>query len=70
MWGRLIQKLAGNDNAADISFMDVKALYDAAYAENVNSKKFNSLMAKAAQLDELYRAQLVASQAFKYGRAA
>lgn len=70
MWGLLLKKLANNDNGLEISFVDVKELYDAAYAEKakarVNLKKFKKLMEKAAQLDLAYRAQLVASKPFHY----
>lgn len=74
MWGRLINKLAGNDNGQEISFVDVKELYDAAYAEKakarVNLRKFNKLMEKATQLDLAYREQLVFTKLSKYRKAA
>ena len=74
MWGKLINKLAFNDNQAEISLFDVKELYDAAYAEKakarVNLKKFRRLMEKATQLDLAYRAQLAQEKPFQYGRAA
>lgn len=74
MWGKLINKLARNDNAQEISFFDVKELYEAAYEEKakirVNLKKFQKLMEKATQMDEAYRAQLINAKAIKYGEAA
>lgn len=74
MLGKWINKLAGNDNQAEISLFDVKQLYDAAYAEKakarVNLKKFRKLMEKATQLDLAYREQLATAQPFQYGRAA
>lgn len=73
MWG-LLKRLAKNDNQGDISFIDVKELYDAAYKEKtkarVNIKRFRALMTKAVQLDEAYRLQLGATQATRYRRAA
>lgn len=72
MW-ELLKRIAKNDNLDEISLFDVKELYDAAYEEKakarVNLKRFKALMAKAAQLDEAYRAQLSVDQAEKYGVA-
>ena len=79
MWGlreigkRAIKVLnAKNDD--EVSFVDVKALYDEAYEEKarakVNLKRFKVLLAKAQKLDEIYRAQLAQQKTFKYGRAA
>lgn len=71
---KLLKKLAKNDNRGDISLLDVKELYDAAYEEKakarVNLKRFKSLMNKAVQLDEAYRVQLKLSQRLKYEGAA
>jgi hypothetical protein len=65
---------AKNDNNGEISLFDVKELYDAAFAEKdkarVNLKKFKALMAKAEQLDVLYRAQLMQVQPFQYKEVA
>lgn len=73
MWGKLINKLAKNDNVQEISFFDVKELYEAAYAEKakirVNLKKFQKLMEKATQMDEAYRAQLMQAKPFQYKAA-
>ena len=59
---KLLKRLANNDNEGEISFVDVKQLYDDAYAEKakarVNLKKFRTLMKKAIQLDTAYRVQL------------
>ena len=74
MWGNILNRLAKNDNRAEISLFDVKELYDAAYAEKaqarVNLKKFRKLMEKATQMDLAYRAQLRTAQAFNYRKAA
>lgn len=74
MWGRIINKLALNDNQGEISLFDVKELYDAAYAEKakarVNLKKFQKLMEKANQLDMAYREQLAHAKPFQYRSAA
>ena len=65
---------AKNDNNAEISFFDVKEMYDAAYAEKekgrVNMKRFQKLMAHATLLDMAYRAQLSKQKSFKYIRSA
>tara|TARA_B100000949_G_C14170447_1_gene403039 strand:- start:349 stop:594 length:246 start_codon:yes stop_codon:yes gene_type:complete len=65
---------AKNDNVSEISFFDVKELYDAAYAEkaktSVNLHKFNVLMAQAVAMDEAYREQLKTIKPFKYREAA
>jgi len=61
---------------AEISFMDVKALYDAAYAEKAQSsvdfKKFNDLMVQAEKMANQYRQQLQvkALTPFSYKRVA
>lgn len=66
--------IAKNDNNPEVSFFDVKELYDAAYAEKeqarVNIKRFKKLMAKAALMDMAYRAQLSKAQPFQYKKAA
>lgn len=71
---KLLKNLAKNDNQGDISFVDVKELYDEAYAEKakarVNLKRFKALMQKAVQLDEAYRAQLGLAQQARYGEVA
>lgn len=73
MWG-LLKRTAKNDNLDEISFVDVKELYDAAFAEKakarVNLKRFKTLMAKAEEMDAAYRAQLGLFQATRYEEAA
>ena len=73
MW-ELLKMIAKNDNNTEISFMDVKELYDAAFAEKakarVNIKRFKTLMAKAEQMDVAYRVQLGLLQATRYEKAA
>lgn len=60
----------------EISFMDVKSLYDAAYAEKAQSSvdfiKFNDLMMQAEKMANQYRQQLQvkALTPFTYKRAA
>lgn len=65
---------AKNDNQGKISFVDVKELYDAAFAEKdkarANIKRFTALMSKAEHLDYLYRASLAKAQPFQYRKAA
>jgi len=66
---------ARNDNNGEISFIDVKELYDAAYAEKdkarVNLKRFKALLVKATNLDTAYREQLMQTKSsLQYGRAA
>ena len=70
MW-EAIQKTATNDNYGEISFLDVKELYDAAYdVKALCLKRFEALMAKAEELDAAYRAQLSWLQSQKYKKAA
>lgn len=73
MWG-LLKKPAKNANDGEISFFDVKELYDAAYAEKakdrVDLKKFQSLMSRAMRLDQAYRLQLATDKIVKHARAA
>lgn len=81
MWG--IQRIrskavkalnAKNDNFKEVTFFDVKELYDAAYAEKakgrVSIKRFKKLMAKATLMDMAYRAQLSKAKPFQYKSAA
>lgn len=72
MWG-LLKRVAKNDNGQEISFIDVKELYDEAYAEKakarVNLKHFKVLLAKASELDMAYRAQLSKAKSFQYKEA-
>ena len=71
---KLLKRLANNDNQGDISFVDVKELYDTAYAEKAkaraNLRRFKALMSKAVQLDEAYRVQLGLVVQARYGEAA
>lgn len=62
-------------NENEISFFDVKELYDAAFAAQTGSaKEAAALMAQAEALDAAYRAQLAARRpgpaAALYGKAA
>lgn len=61
-------------NQNEISFFDVKALYDAAYDEKAKAKAclktFKALLEQAEALDLAYRAQLAEHQARLYGKAA
>lgn len=64
------------DTDQEISFMDVKALYDAAYAEKAKSAvdfvKLNALMMRAEKMANQYRRQLTlkATKPFTYKRVA
>lgn len=61
-------------NQNEISFFDVKALYDSAYDEKAKAracmKTFKTLLEQAEILDLAYRAQLAERQARLYGKAA
>jgi hypothetical protein len=63
LWA-LIAPAGTQANENDISFFDVKELYDAAYAEKAAARtslsRFKALMAQAEALDTAYRAQLAA----------
>ncbi len=65
---------AKNDNQGEISFVDVKELYDAAYAEKekarVNLKRFKALLSKSTKMDVAYREQLIQAKSLQYGRVA
>jgi hypothetical protein len=71
MWA-LVTPAQANEN--EISFFDVKELYDAAFAEKdkarANIKRYNALMTQAEALDAAYRAQLTAKRSEQYRRAA
>ncbi len=58
----------------DISYVDVKTLYDAAYAEldkiGGHILTFQALLSKAETLDHAYRTQLAHYSQYRYGRAA
>ena len=74
MWGiKNMGNKPKNDNGQEISFIDVKELYDAAYAEKakaqVNLKAFQVLLDQAVLLDEAYRAQLMQVKPFQYKEA-
>ena len=62
-------------NQNDISFFDVKELYDSAFAakDQGRVKRFNALLAQAEAMDAAYRQQLAmrkAGPAGLYGKAA
>jgi len=73
-WRAFLALKARNDNNNEISFFDVKSLYDTAYAEKAKGrahfKKYNAVLKKAVKLDALYRQQLENAQKTPYGRAA
>lgn len=68
---KLFQTDISNQNR--INLLDVKALYDAAYAEKDNAraalKKFQNRLAQAQTLDALYRSQLETDLAGLYRKA-
>lgn len=57
-----------NDNYDEISFFDVKELYDAAYAEadNKDTHIFKIALMRAEKLANAYRAQLTTYQSTRY----
>ena len=63
-----------NDNHGEISFFDVKDLYEKAYAFQVNNSadisEFSLLMARARKMDEAYRAQLAQKQTMRHEQKA
>jgi len=68
---RILENLqAHNDNIAEISFFDVKELYEAAYAAKEKTEgdlgMFQALLSEAERLDQAYRAQLAMAQPFNY----
>lgn len=69
---RLFASMTGaNEN--EISLFDVKALYEAAYAEKFQAKaslrRFRSLLARAEKLDGAYRKQLAVGIQRLHGKA-
>ncbi|MEM6812123.1 MAG: hypothetical protein AAF549_06625 [Pseudomonadota bacterium] len=67
-----MQKISNQnrDMAREINFMDVKELYDLAYAEKakkeVNLPRFQWLMRQAEKMDKAYRIQLLNKKEFSY----
>ena len=63
-----------NDNQGEISFFDVKDLYEKAYAYKAKKTsdiaKFHLMMAKAQKMDNAYRAQLNLIQIMRHEKAA
>lgn len=63
-----------NDNQSEISFFDVKDLYERAYAykaENATDvARFHLLMAKAQKMDNAYRNQLELKQSVRFSQKA
>lgn len=64
MWAMIVPAHGAQANENEISFFDVKELYDAAYAEKASARaslsRFKALMAQAEALEAGYRAQLAA----------
>lgn len=63
------------DNRNEVSYLDVKELYDAAYEEKAKARAclytYKSLMQRAEMLEQVYRAQLASHKpAHQYGKAA
>ncbi len=61
-------------NQNEISFFDVKELYDAAYAEKAKAqaclKTFQTLLGQAEALDAAYRAQLIRARDARHAQKA
>jgi len=59
-----------NDNMDEISYLDVKELYEIAYqvlpADGQETIQFNNLLKKAEMLDLAYRAQLSIKSTMRY----
>jgi hypothetical protein len=75
MVGGRIMELLYPLNENEISFFDVKELYDAAFAEKdkegANAQRVAAMMTQAETLDAAYRAQLAAARPQQvYGKAA
>ena len=75
MWAMIAPAHGAQANENEISFFDVKALYDAAYEEKAsartNIRRFRALMDQAELLETAYRAQLMAARPASYlGKAA
>ena len=62
-----LKALVGQANENDISFFDIKTLYDAAYEEKEAAReslrRYAALKAQAEALETAYRAQLAARKA-------
>lgn len=74
---RKIKKITNkpkNDNHQQITYFDVKELYDAAYAEGAKERldltRFRELLVQAESMDHAYRVQLGLVHPFEYARAA
>lgn len=52
------QKMTTEQQNAEISVFDVKALYDMAYSKQSDSEEFRTIMAQAVKMDMAYRRQL------------
>ena len=65
-----IQGYQKEELTREISFIEVKSLYDAAFAEKekakVNLVRFKHLMRKAIEMDKAYRLQLRDNPAFSH----
>lgn len=65
--GWALKTLVGQANENDISFFDIKTLYDAAYEEKEAAReslrRYTALKAQAETLEAAYRAQLAARKA-------
>lgn len=57
-------------NENEISFFDVKELYDAVFDAQNAGRPAGALMARAEALDAAYRAQLLAGRPVAYRKAA
>lgn len=75
VWGIIAPAHGTQANQNEISFFDVKALYDAAYEEKAKARanigRFRTLIGQAEWLEAAYRAQLLAARPSSYlGKAA
>lgn len=70
---RLVAFACGQANQNGIFLLDVKSLYDDAFAEKAKARaclrSFKAQLARAERLDAAYRSQLVTNRQYLYGKA-
>lgn len=70
---RLVAFACGQANQNGISLLDVKSLYDDAFAEKAKARdclrSFRAQLARAERLDAAYRSQLIKGRQYLYERA-
>ena len=62
----MADKAKTQQQQAELSLLDVKEMYDLAYAEkDTNEQKFKTILAEAVKLDLAYRRQLANNASYK-----